>query len=542
MDINNINDYLFQAAKELIDSRHSIMEYSPTEDIICIYETISFHSYAASIECMVTRGISNFASFPGLSALLKYPTLIANYYSMINGINKIAGIKVSNVDLKNLSNIICDIGLEITKHTYHVYESKISFMSKKEGSSLSISNIKWILYKYIFSVAVYSDSIAFGWAYLKTIEDLYKRKNTEIDIIQLKANVIDKIKNFSNRMNSIASCFSEKYIDSLTKDIGNSEQEAYNYLYGGIQDSMAFRNYMKSIEYNELRSIIRKNATVHNSDLFIISDQLSTLAVDLFNCPQIGYTTKNIIEHKDGFSVCANMLCDMQKKYLLGAVRISDNCVDDLIIRYSKYGAKDFDIPGHNVFYEKRAEYYPLMPCPQSVEGFVNTLQKLINKRTGYKKFEISWIVSLWGQMIADITNSITEEKKVESTLKSISPYLLTCIIFYFASTDVTKQIPYNLTDFRLLQTFFNRKYTNLTEILQYCPIYYHSLSAKDEEVINKEYKNLINFVLTRYVGNIFFQYLNNKGGEEQILDAFDSFNIISEIDRDVQKIVCLIS
>lgn len=82
MDKNNL-DELFEAAKELIDSRHSIMEYSPTNDIIYLYETISFYSYAASIECMLAKAISLLAqsagvSFPGLGALLKYPTLIVN--------------------------------------------------------------------------------------------------------------------------------------------------------------------------------------------------------------------------------------------------------------------------------------------------------------------------------------------------------------------------------------------------------------------------------------------------------------------------------
>ena len=301
-------------------------------------------------------------------------------------------------------------------------------------------------------------------------------------------------------------------------------------------------NYIKNIECNELRSVIQKNATIHNSDTFIATDQLSTLVVELFNNPQSGYTAKNIYKFKEKLSVCAEMLCDMQKKYLSGVVSVSSNCINDIIILYSKYAAKDLELPPQNVFYENQAAYFALMPCPQSIEGIVNTLQKLINRRAGYTEFEISWLVSLWGQMIADITKSTAEKDAIETTLRTLSPYILTCILFYFASTDISRQIPYSFSDFTSLQTLFNRKYTNLSEILRYCPKYYHSLSLTDEYETEKVHKNLINFILTRYVGNLFYQYLHNKGEEDQLLNAFDSFDIISEIDKDIQKIARLIS
>lgn len=126
--------------------------------------------------------------------------------------------------------------------------------------------------------------------------------------------------------------------------------------------------------------------------------------------------------------------------------------------------------------------------------------------------------------------------------MRTLSPYILTCILFYFASTDISRQIPYSYSDFTSLQTLFNRKYTNLSEILRYCPKYYHSLSLTDEYETEKVHKNLINFILTRYVGNLFSLYLHNKGEEDQLLNAFDSFDIISEIDKDIQKIARLIS
>lgn len=546
MDKNNL-DELFEAAKELIDSRHSIMEYSPTNDIIYLYETISFYSYAASIECMLAKAISLLAqsagvSFPGLGALLKYPTLIVNYYSMIVGINKISGIKVLNIDKENVANIIYDAGTEIIKYTCHVYQSKVKRISENNGNSVSISNIKRQIYKLIFFVGAYSDTISFGWSYLKTIEDLYKKKEVEIDVIRLKEKVIDKIKSLSYRLESVATYFSDKYVDNLTKEIGNSEEEVYNNLYNSMQDSIVFYNYIKNIECNELRSVIQKNATIHNSDTFIATDQLSTLVVELFNNPQSGYTAKNIYKFKEKLSVCDEMLCDMQKKYLSGVVSVSSNCINDIIILYSKYAAKDLELPPQNVFYENQAAYFALMPCPQSIEGIVNTLQKLINRRAGYTEFEISWLVSLWGQMIADITKSTAEKDAIETTLRTLSPYILTCILFYFASTDISRQIPYSFSDFTSLQTLFNRKYTNLSEILRYCPKYYHSLSLTDEYETEKVHKNLINFILTRYVGNLFYQYLHNKGEEDQLLNAFDSFDIISEIDKDIQKIARLIS
>lgn len=225
-------------------------------------------------------------------------------------------------------------------------QDNVSFSS---NVSSIITHIKRQIYKLIFSVGAYSDTISFGWVYLKTIEDLYKKKEVEIDAIRLKKKVIDKIKSLSYRLESDATYFSDKYVDNLTNDIGNSE-ELYNYLYNSMQDSIVFYNYIKNIECNELRSVIQKNATIHNSDTFIATDQLSTLVVELFNNPQSGYTAKNIYKFKEKLSVCAEMLCDMQKKYLSGVVSVSSNCINDIIILYSKYAAKDLELPPQNVF------------------------------------------------------------------------------------------------------------------------------------------------------------------------------------------------
>lgn len=546
MDKNNL-DELFEAAKELIESRHSFLEYSPTDDIVYLYETISFYSRAASVESMTAQGIHLFFrssgySFPGLGLLLKSPVLAANYYSMIEDINKISGIVILNVDLNNVKNIISDVGTEIIRHTYQVYENKIKNISfsDKNGNSFSHSKIKKTLYNYIFAISAFSDSITFGWAYLKTITDLFKCGITEIDANQLKKNVIEKVKSYSSKIESLSSYFSDKYIeyiDKFTKDNSNSEEEIYNDLHNNLQNYIEFQIFMKNIECQELSSIIQKNVTIHNFNTSIISDQLSTVVFEILNNPSVCYTSKNILEYEKGLSKCASMLYDLQKKYLSGAVRISSDCVSDIIIQYSKYAAKNLEIPCTNVFYEKQAEYYFLMPCPQTIEGFVNTIQKLINQRPVYEKFEISRITTLWGQMIADITNSITENKDLEIRLINISKYLISSIIFYFASTDISKQIPNNLKDFESLQVFFNSKYTNLNEILYYCPQYYQSLSFNTDVITKNEYKNLIYFILTRYVGNLLFQFVNTNITDEQILKEFESFDIVSEIDKDLQKI-----
>lgn len=62
-------------------------------------------------------------------------------------------------------------------------QDNVSFSS---NVSSIITHIKRQIYKLIFSVGAYSDTISFGWVYLKTIEDLYKKKEVEIDAIRLK--------------------------------------------------------------------------------------------------------------------------------------------------------------------------------------------------------------------------------------------------------------------------------------------------------------------------------------------------------------------
>lgn len=530
MTRNHIKE-LFNAAMNLVDARHTIVQYSPPQDAVVMYDVIMFNSYMAISESLMTLCVKA-TGVDLIDVILRHLVKAGHLALIMKHINQLLHIHVTNLESRRLFDYALDILSDSAKN---VLKSSHNIRIPDFGKVSNLSTVTRIKEQIINRLPYFSIGgtiVAYGWLYLNVLKDYIKSKKTLIPAEELIHKIYDFYKNNDKEFQNITYITTNHIIQSFNEPIGNSEEEITERLV----DEVKFGAFIDMLECEEIRHVMSLYISADSFLLGVMNYEASWMIMTVNRGKQV-LDVFNTFNQKNVISECCKAHIDMINKFV-NLERYPKVSIKSIPLYYAKLATNEIELPDWLTFDYTSLEYFILKSNIQCIECLIQAIQIIVLRRSAYSQYTISEITVLWTVMMTDILCLVYNDEALKSKINEYTPILISFIISCFSSESDM----YSESQINKIKQYCQSQYPadKLNDILTYAPDYF-GIIRKNGKYNVDDSRKLVNYTQTEYLSNVIIQAAQNNYSAEALIKELSLFKIEKEVSNILYKIYRLL-